>query len=380
MIAPPLDGLTVVAFEQAVAAPFATRQLADLGARVIKVERDSGDFARGYDTKVDGLASYFVWLNRSKESVVLNLKDEAGLAAARRLVVGADVVVQNLAPGAMDRLGLGPTQALGLNPSLVYVSISGYGSTGPYSDKKAYDLLVQCEAGLLSITGTPDVPSKVGVSIADIAAGMYAYTGVLSALLQRGRTGAGQVIEVSMLEALAEWMGQPYLYARYGGEAPPRTGAAHATIAPYGPFACADGAIFLAVQNEREWGRFCVDVLRMGEIVDDARFAGNARRVANRAELQAVIEPLFAGITRAEALARLDAAGIANAELRDLHGLAEHPQLEARDRWHDVGSPVGPIRVMVPPVTAPWEYRMAPVPSLGEHTARILAEWQEDPG
>jgi len=260
------------------------------------------------------------------------------------------------------------------------VSISGYGSTGPYSDKKAYDLLVQCEAGLLSITGTPDVPSKVGVSIADIAAGMYAYTGVLSALLQRGRTGAGQVIEVSMLEALAEWMGQPYLYARYGGEAPPRTGAAHATIAPYGPFACADGAIFLAVQNEREWGRFCVEVLRMGEIVDDARFAGNARRVANRAELQAVIEPLFAGITRAEALARLDAAGIANAELRDLHGLAEHPQLEARDRWHDVGSPVGPIRVMVPPVTAPWEYRMAPVPSLGEHTARILAEWQEDPG
>lgn len=375
MIRPPLEGLIVVAFEQAVAAPFATRQLADLGARVIKVERDSGDFARRYDTKVDGEASYFVWLNRSKESVVLDLKSDEGRAAAQRFIAGADIVVQNLAPGAMEKLGLGPEESLRLNPGLIYASISGYGGGGPYSEKKAYDLLVQCEAGLVSITGTPESPSKVGISIADIAAGMYAYSGVLSALIQRGRTGAGQVLEVSMLEALAEWMGHPYFYARYGGEAPLRTGASHATIAPYGPFACADGSVFLAVQNEREWERFCREVLLRADLADYQRFAGNANRVGNRADLQSAIEPTFALLPREEVLARLDAAGIANAELRDMHGLAEHPQLSARDRWRDVGSPAGPLRAMLPAVTADWEHHMDAVPALGAHTEMLLAEF-----
>src|SRR5699024_9272557 len=257
----PLNGVTVLSFEQAVAAPFATRQLADLGARVIKVERETGDFARGYDDKVQGMASYFVWLNRSKESIVLDLKTSEGYSAAHALVRRADVVVQNLAPGAMERLGFGADEALALNPQLIYTSISGYGESGPYGDKKAYDLLVQCEAGLLSITGTPQAPSKVGISIADIAAGMYAYSGVLSALIQRSRTGVGQQLEVSMLEALAEWMGHPYFYNEYGGESPSRSGAEHATIAPYGPFQCTDGPVFLAVQNEREWARFCRSVL-----------------------------------------------------------------------------------------------------------------------
>jgi len=370
----PLEGITVVSFEQAVAAPFATRQLADLGARVIKIERDTGDFARAYDTKVRGMASYFVWLNRSKESVVLDLKSADGMQAARALIARADVFVQNLAPGAVERMGLGATAALEINPRLVHVSISGYGETGPYRNKKAYDLLVQCEAGLVSITGTEDHPSKVGISIADIAAGMYAYSGVLSALIQRGVTGEGQRVEVSMLEALAEWMGHPYFYSEYGGAAPPRTGAAHATIAPYGPYECADGTVFLAVQNEREWQRFCREVLADETLAVDPRFAGNATRVDRRGELDDAIAPRLQKLTRLQLMERLDAASIANAELRDVSGLAHHPQLEARERWRDVDSPVGALRSLIPPVTADWGWRMDAVPALGADTERVLRE------
>lgn len=371
----PLSGLTVLSFEQAVAAPFASRQLADLGARVIKVERDTGDFARGYDKTVKGMASYFVWLNRSKESVVLDLKSEEGLAAVKAIMAQCDVVIQNLAPGAMERLGLGAEDALALNPRLVYASISGYGGSGPYRDKKAYDLLVQCEAGLLSITGTPESPAKVGISIADIAAGMYTYSGVLAALIQRGITGTGQVLEISMLEALAEWMSHPYFYAEYGGTPPARTGASHATIAPYGPFDCADGTVFFSIQNEREWEKFCAIVLKDAQLATHEQFAGNAARVQNREALHAAIDEVFRGLTREEALARLDEAGIANAELRDMHGLSAHPQLAARDRWRQIGSPVGELRALVPPVTAPWESRMDAIPDVGEHTERVLAEF-----
>ncbi|MFA9277667.1 MAG: CaiB/BaiF CoA transferase family protein, partial [Rhodoluna sp.] len=272
----PLDGITVITLEQAVAAPFASRQLSDLGARVIKIERDAGDFARAYDTKVHGEASYFVWINRNKESVVLDLKSEQGYAALRGQVSKADVFIQNLAPGAVERLGLSSEQALELNPQLIYVSISGYGRGGEYEQKKAYDLLVQCETGLLSVTGTPDAPAKVGISVADIAAGMYAYSGVLSALIQRGRTGKGDVLEISMLEALGEWMSQPYLYAEHGGEQQPRSGAQHATIAPYGPFNTNDGTVFFGIQNEREWAKFCEIVLQDESVATDARFNAGA--------------------------------------------------------------------------------------------------------
>lgn len=374
----PLTGITVVSLEQAVAAPFATRQLADLGARVIKVERASGDFARGYDTTVRGMASYFAWLNRSKESVVLDLKAESGQAALHGLVSRADVLVQNLAPGAVDRLGFGADRAHEINPNLVHVSISGYGNAGPYQDKKAYDLLVQCEAGVVSITGTPDAPAKVGISIADIAAGMYAYSGVLSALLNRQRTGAGETLEISMLEALGEWMGHPYLYAEYGGGPPARSGAAHATIAPYGPFSCADGTVFLAIQNEREWVAFCAGVLRRPDLSTDERFAGNTNRIAGRPRLHAEIDAVLAGLTTAEVLARLDEAGIANAMLRDMGQFAEHPQLAARNRWRAVASPVGPLRMLVPPVTTTgWDHRMDAIPELGEHTDKVLRELEE---
>lgn len=371
---PPLTGLTVVSFEQAVAAPFASRQLADLGARVIKVERPEGDFARGYDEAVAGVSSYFAWLNRSKESVVLDLKSPDGLRAARELVARADVVVQNLAPGAMDRLGLGPDDSLARNPRLIYVTISGYGDDGPYRDKKAYDLLIQCEAGLVSVTGTPEHPAKVGISIADIAAGMYAFVGVLTALIQRGTTGAGQRIEVSMLEALAEWMAQPELYARYSGTGPLRSGAFHATICPYGPVQSADGEVFVAVQNDREWATFCRDVLERPDLLDDARFSTNSDRVRHRAELDAELAPIFRGLSNRVAVERLERAQIANAVLRDVAEVGGHPQLAARGRWRDVGSPVGDIRVLLPPVTASWEHRMDAVPALGAQTRAVLAE------
>jgi crotonobetainyl-CoA:carnitine CoA-transferase CaiB-like acyl-CoA transferase len=377
MILGPLTGVTVVAFEQAVAAPFATRQLADLGARVIKIERNTGDFARNYDTSVNGQSSYHAWLNRSKESVVLDLKSERGHRYAAALIAKADVVIQNLLPGSLERLGLGAQSSLEGNPGLVYLSISGYGSDGPYSQKKAYDLLIQCESGLLSTTGTPDAPAKVGISIADIAAGMYAYSGVLSALLQRQRTGIGSVLEVSMLEALAEWMMQPYLYTEYSGVQPPRTGAAHATIAPYGPYGCRDGNVFLGVQNEREWARFCTVVLEAPGLVEDARFASNSLRVQNRAALDEEIVPRLAAIDAAEVLGRLDAASIANAALRDLHELSAHPQLAARQRWQEVSSPAGPVRILKPPVTAPWDTPMNAIRRVGEQTETVLRELGE---
>ena len=371
----PLAGITIVSLEQAVAAPFATRQLADLGARVIKIERATGDFARGYDGKVEGMASYFVWLNRNKESIVLDLKSAAGLAVLKKLVSRADVLVQNLVPGAIERMSLGPDEALELNPRLIHVSISGYGRGGPYEEKKAYDLLVQCETGLLSVTGTEDTPVKVGISIADISAGMYAYSGILTSLLQRATTGRGDVLEISMLEALGEWMSQPYFFAEYGGAAPARSGAEHASIAPYGPFATADGTVFFGIQNEREWAKFCADVLGRPELAIDARFRDNTLRVANRPALHEAIHAALGALTSTNVLARLDAAAIANARLRTMHEFSAHPQLATRNRWRDVESPVGPLRTLIPPVTSrEVATRMDPVPRLGEHTEAILAE------
>jgi itaconate CoA-transferase len=373
----PLEGITVVSLEQAVAAPFATRQLADLGARVIKVERpEVGDFARGYDRTVKGLASHFVWLNRSKESLTLDLKQDEAKEVLARIIERADVFVQNLAPGATGRLGFGAQILRERHPSLIVCDISGYGSSGPYRDKKAYDLLVQCEAGLVSITGTPETPSKVGVSIADIACGMYAYSGILAALLRRGRTGEGAALEVSLFEALAEWMGFPAYYAMYGGKEPPRTGASHAAIAPYGPFECGDGkVIFLGIQNEREWERFCEVVLEQPALADDERFASNSERVENRDDLHQDIETILQKFSSSEAIERLEEAKIANARMRTVRGLLEHPQLEARNRWREVGSPVGPLRALLPPATInSIEPLMAPIPSVSEHTEKILAE------
>ncbi|MGY1812250.1 CaiB/BaiF CoA transferase family protein [Blastococcus sp. SYSU D00820] len=374
----PLSELTVVAVEQAVAAPFATRQLADLGARVIKIERPGvGDFARGYDETVHGLASHFVWLNRSKESVCLDLKTDAGRAAVQALARHADIFVQNLAPGAAERLGLGAAELRAADPGLIHVSVSGYGPGGPYSDKKAYDLLVQCEAGLVSITGTAEEPSKVGISIADIASGMYAYSGILTAVIRRQQTGLGATIEVSMLEALAEWMGYPLNYTLYGGTPPPRTGAGHASIYPYGPFRCGDGtSVFLGLQNEREWAVFCERILRAPELARDPRYVRNSLRVENRDDLRAEIERSFAGDTAETVIARLEEAGIANARLRDVHGLASHPQLQARDRWRTYDSPGGPLRALIPPATPVGsEPVMGPVPAVGQHTESVLAEF-----
>jgi itaconate CoA-transferase len=372
----PLEGITVVSLEQAVAAPFTTRQLADLGARVIKVERPGvGDFARGYDETVNGMASHFVWLNRSKESLALDLKREDTKEVLRKLVAEADVFVQNLAPGAARRLGFGAEELREEHPRLIHCSISGYGEGGPYTKKKAYDLLVQCEAGLVSITGTPETPSKVGISVADIAAGMYAYSGVLSALLRRERTGEGATIEVSMLEALGEWMGFPAYFAGYGGEEPKRSGASHAAIAPYGPFSCADGVVFLGIQNEREWKKFCEEVLSREGIAEDERFDSNSKRVRNHDALHAEIEGVFSGLSSEEVIERLEEAGIANARMRDVKGFLDHPQLVARDRWREFGSPVGPLRGLLPPATLDGtEPIMAPIPEVGEHNGTILSE------
>ena len=373
----PLEGMTVVSVEQAVAAPFATRQLADLGARVVKVERPgAGDFARGYDETVNGMASHFVWLNRSKESLALDLKRDDAKEVLRKLVAEADVFVQNLAPGAAERLGFGAEALRGEHPRLVHCSISGYGGGGPYEEKKAYDLLVQCEAGLVSITGTEEAPSKVGISVADIAAGMYAYSGVLSALLRRERSGEGATIEVSMLEALGEWMGFPAYYAGYGGEEPERSGARHAAIAPYGPFLCGDGeVVFLGIQNEREWERFCEEVLEREGMAEDGRFDSNSKRVENRPDLDAEIEGVFSGLSSEEVIGRLEGAGIANARMRSMRGFLEHPQLAARGRWREFGSPVGPLRALLPPATlVGTEPVMAPIPGVGEHNRSILAE------
>ncbi|MBO0824310.1 MAG: CoA transferase [Actinobacteria bacterium] len=372
----PLTGITVVSLEQAVAAPFATRQLADLGARVIKVERPGGgDFARDYDHAVLGQASYFVWLNRGKESVELDVKSPHGRPVIAALLDRADVFVQNLAPGAADRLGLSAAELRTRHPRLICCSVSGYGPDGPYAGKKAYDLLVQCEAGLLSVTGTADTPAKAGISVADIAAGMYAFSGVLTALYEREKTGVGSTVEVAMLDALGEWMSQPYLYSVYGGQPPRRTGARHASISPYGPYQTGDGQIFLGLQNDREWVVLCRDILRQPDLATDPRFATNTDRVTHDGELTPVIEAALANMPADEVATMLDAAGIANARLRSPAEFAAHPQFDARNRWRDVGTPAGQVRMLLPPVTVPGqEPAMGAVPAPGEHTAAILAE------
>lgn len=371
----PLDGITVVSLEHAIAAPFCTRQLADLGARVIKVERPGGgDFARAYDQRVGGEASHFVWVNRSKESLTLDLKQPAAQAVLQELVAGADVLVQNLAPGAAARMGLGAEALMAKHAALIVCDISGYGEDGPYRDKKAYDLLIQSEAGFLSITGTAEAPSKSGNSIADIAAGMYAYTGILSALIQRGKTGKGSHIDVSMLESLAEWMGYPMYYAYEGAPPPPRSAASHATIYPYGPFAAGDGGtVMLGLQNEREWKLFCAHVLLQPQLATDRRFDANAKRNANREALQAIILETFAALDTPQVLERLDAAQIANARMNDMAGLWAHPQLKARGCWREVDSPAGAIPALLPPGRqSAFDYRMDPIPAVGAHTEFIL--------
>jgi itaconate CoA-transferase len=373
----PLDGTLVVSLEHAIAAPFCTRQLADLGARVIKIERPGGgDFARAYDGRVRGLSSHFVWVNRSKESLTLDLKQPVAQAVLRALIARADVLVQNLAPGAAARLGLGASALRPGHPRLIVCDISGYGEDGPYRDKKAYDLLIQSEAGFLSVTGTADEPAKAGCSIADIAAGMYAYSGILAALLQRHKTGIGAHIDVSMLEALSEWMSYPLYYAFEGANAPERSGAAHATIYPYGPFEAGDGKIvMLGLQNEREWGAFCTDVLRRPDLVADPRFDANARRHANRAALSAIIADAFRTLTAVEVVCRLDAAQIANARVNTMEELWAHPQLEARRRWVRVDTPVGPVPALLPPgANDAFAYRMDAIPALGQHTDAVLYE------
>lgn len=376
----PLAGITVVSLEVAVAGPFASRQLADLGARVIKIERpEVGDFARGYDKKARGLSSHFVWTNRGKESLTLNLKSKAGRRILDQLLVKSDVFLHNLSPGAVERLGFAASRLRRDYPRLIICSISGYGASGPYRQKRAYDLLIQAEAGLLSITGTAETPSKVGIAVADIAAGMYAYSGILTALLARHQTGSGTAIEVSMLEALGEWMGFPVNYT-LGGAPPRRNGASHAAIAPYGPFATGDGgAVILGVQNEREWQRFCDIVLQEPSLALDERFAGNAQRVANRGEMQQIIEAHFGQLTRAEVISRLEQAGIANAEMRSINEFLDHPQLKARQRWRKVGSPAGLIPALLPPATiSDVEPIFNPIPALGEHTESILTELEYD--
>ncbi|MEP6964036.1 MAG: CaiB/BaiF CoA-transferase family protein [Polaromonas sp.] len=377
----PLDGITVVSLEHAVAAPFCTRQLADLGARVIKIERPGvGDFARAYDQRVDSMASHFIWINRSKESLTLDLKQPAALALLKELLAGADVLVQNLAPGAAARMGLGYADLSNAHPGLIVCDISGYGADGPYRDKKAYDLLIQSEAGFLSVTGTPEEPCKAGNSIADISAGMYAYTSVLAALLQRGKTGKGSHIDVSMLESLGEWMGYPMYYAYQGAPPPPRGAAAHATIYPYGPFVAGDGGtVMLGLQNEREWKLFCDVVLQEAALAGDPRFDSNARRNEHREALKAIILATFGTLTTAGVLERLEEAQIANARMNDMAGLWAHPQLKARDRWRQVASPVGDVPALLPPGRFnTFEYRMDAVPGLGQHTEAILRELGQD--
>ena len=372
----PLRGLTVVSLEQAIAAPYATRQLADLGARVIKVERPgAGDFARGYDHRVNGLSSHFVWVNRNKESLTLDVKDPRGREVLRRLLATADVFVQNLAPGAAARMGLGAEELQAANPRLIVCDISGYGSGGPYETMKAYDLMVQSEAGLVSVTGTPGEMAKVGISVSDIAAGMYAYSGVLAALLQRATTGRGSVVDVSMLESTVEWMGFPLYYSYQGAPAAPRAGAAHATIYPYGPFEAGDGkVVMMAIQNEREWARFCERFLDRPELAVDPDYADNAQRNANREVLGGIIAARFKELSGAEAAARLAAVPVAHANVNTMAEVWAHPQLAARGRWHRVDTPAGPVPALAPPGLVDPTPRMDPVPALGEHTRPILAE------
>jgi itaconate CoA-transferase len=372
----PLDGITVVSLEQAVAAPYASRQLADLGARVIKVERPGGgDFARNYDSTVKGLASYFVWLNRGKESVALDLKSAAGLSALTALIGRADVFVQNLAPGAAERMGLSAAALRAGHPELIVCDVSGYAPDGPMGDQRAYDLLIQCETGLLSVTGSADAPAKAGISVADIAGGMFAFSSILAALYARARTGDGAALSVSLFESLTEWMSQPMYYAMYTGTPPPRTGTSHATIAPYGTFRTAGGgSVQLAVQNDREWRRLCDQVLGRPELADDPRFATNIARVANRPELHAEIESALARQTPGRVLELLDAAQIANGKMNTVTDLLDHPQLA--HRWAEVDSPAGPLRALPSPISVAGgaEPALGAIPALGEHTAAVLAE------
>jgi crotonobetainyl-CoA:carnitine CoA-transferase CaiB-like acyl-CoA transferase len=372
-----LEGISVVTLEHAIAAPFCTRQLADLGARVIKVERPgAGDFARGYDERVHGLASHFVWTNRSKESLTLDVKHPQAATILAALVGRADVLVQNLAPGAAARIGLSYEALSPRHPRLIVCDISGYGLDGPYRNKKAYDLLIQSESGFLSVTGSADEPAKAGCSIADIAAGMYAYANILAALIERGKTGRGKAIDVSMLESMVEWMSFPLYYA-YEGQTPPRrAGAAHATIYPYGPFPAGDGkTVMLGLQNEREWVVFCERVLGQADLAKDERFSSNSRRTTHRQELSEIIGAAFAPLTAAQVIARLDEAGIANARMNDMSEVWAHPQLAARGRWSEVRTSSGTIRAPIPPGLPPDPPpRMDPVPALGEHTDAILRE------
>jgi itaconate CoA-transferase len=378
---PPLAGILVVALEQAVAVPFATRQLADLGARVIKIERPvTGDFARSYDTTVRGMSSHFVWLNRGKESLTLDLKQREAQSVLSRLLERADVFVQNLAPGAAERLDLGAESLRKKYPRLITCTLTGYGSSGPYASKKAYDLLVQGEAGLLSITGTPDTPSKAGVSIADTAGGMYAYSGILTALIQRARTGEGSAIEVSLFDALGEWMGYP-MYYTMGGSPPPRTGASHATIAPYGPYETEDGTVIFGVHNNREWSAFCSMVLEQPQLAEDPRFLSNKLRVESRVAMDSSIRDVFRRLTAAEVIARLDRAGIANARINSMPQFIDHPQLAARHNWSRVDSPVGPLPALIPPVRMSGvDAIMGAIPALGQHSEAILSELGFDAG
>lgn len=373
----PLEGVLVVSLEHAIAAPLATRHLADLGARVIKIERpEGGDFARAYDKRARGVASHFAWCNRSKESLSLDVKHPEASKALMKLVARADVVVQNLAPGAAARLGLSWEALSALHPRIIVCDISGYGDVGPYTEKKAYDLLIQAESGFLSITGTPEGPAKAGNSIADISAGMYAYSGILAALLERARTGRGRRVDIALLESMTEWMGYPLYFGLDGASPPPRTGAAHATIYPYGPFKSGDGAsVLLGVQNDREWKIFARLVLQRPELAEDPRFAGNAQRVAHREAIDAIATEAFAGIDGAELIRRLDEAGIANGRINDVHDVWAHPQLAARGRWTTVPIPGGEIPAMIPPGRRDVDdVRLGPVPALGQHSRSILSE------
>jgi itaconate CoA-transferase len=377
---PPLHGVTVVAIEQAVAGPFATRQLADLGARVIKIERpDGGDFARAYDISVKGMASHFVWLNRSKESLSLDLKRPQAEPVLERLLAKADVFLQNLAPGAADRLGLGADVLRQRYPRLVVCNLTGYGTSGPYAGKKAYDLIIQSEVGMLSVTGTEATPCKVGVSIADISAGMYAYSGILTALLARKDTGEGTIVDVALLDALGEWMGYAAYYTQYGGTQPPRTGASHATIAPYGPYRTCDGSVVIAVHSNREWAHFCIRVLQQPELAEDTRFQTNVSRVQHRDALTTAIEAVLIHLPSAEVIRRLEAANIANARVNSMREYLQHPQLAERARWREVDSPAGRIRALVPPVRLQdITPAMGAIPALGQHSRAILEELEFD--
>jgi itaconate CoA-transferase len=373
----PLSGITVISCEQAVAAPFASRQLADLGARVIKIERPGvGDFARGYDTTVNGLSSHFVWINRNKESLALDLKSPDGLTILHELIASADVFIQNFAPGAAERLGLGADELRSTNPRLIHASISGYGMDGPYKDAKAYDALVQAEAGLVSVTGTEEFPAKTGISTADIAAGMYTYSGILTALYNRERTGEGATLSTSLFDSLVEWMGYPLYFTRYGGTRPTRAGTSHAAIAPYGAFTCGDGTqVMLAIQNEREWERFATQVLNRPDMVTDERFGRAAHRYAHRHELHEIIEQSFSALTGESCDALLEQAAVAHSRQRDMSEIADHPQLTERHRWYDVETPAGPISMLAPPVEmSGMGHRMDPIPAVGQNSESILGE------